>query len=693
MPTSKTAKRNSEPVRVGVDTGGTFTDFVFQKNNRLHIFKLASTPGDPSRAIAEGLRRIAGETGARVREIEVAHGTTVGTNALLERRGARAGLVTTAGFEDVLEIGRQARPSLYDLDGEKPPPLVPRRLRLGVRERVAASGEVLEKLDEADLRKLVVQLKRARVESVAVSLLFSFVRPEHERKIKKALAALGVPLSISHEILPEYREYERTSTVVINAYLQPLMGAYLGRLGREAPGLRVMQSSGGSVSARVAAGEPVRTILSGPAGGVVGALRAARQAQAADVLTFDMGGTSTDVALCAAGETRTTNEATISGMPIAIPVLDIHTVGAGGGSVARVDAGGALRVGPESAGAEPGPACYGRGGALPTVTDANLVLGRFGGGQLLGGDFGLDAGRARDVLTQLAREMSAAGGRRVSAIEAALGVVRVVNAGMERALRAVSIERGYDPRGFTLVSFGGAGGLHAVALAQSLRIPRVVVPRDPGALSALGALASDVIKDSSRTVMLTVADGGKGDGGSGDDLAKLERAWVEMERAARTALHREGFANDKQQHERSVAARYKGQSFELEITAHKGGALVAAFHRAHLARYGYAREENAVEIVSARLRSLGLVAKLQARRAKQPGRSSAPLAAPPHGSEKVYLTKQAATVAVYRRDDLTPGAQLKTPCIVIEYSSTTLVPSSGVAAAQLDHHGNLIIML
>ncbi|MDQ3907471.1 MAG: hydantoinase/oxoprolinase family protein, partial [Acidobacteriota bacterium] len=456
-------------VRVGVDTGGTFTDFVFARGRRVEIFKLASTPADPSVAITEGLRRVARETGARLSEIEVVHGTTVGTNALLTRGGARVALVTTAGFEDVIEIGRQARPRLYELDAVKPPPVVPRGLRFGARERVAASGEVLERLGEEEIARLVGELRRAAPESVAICLLFSFVRPEHEKLIARAAAEeIDVPLSVSHEILPEYREFERTSTVVVNAYLQPLMSRYLSRLSRRAKNLRVMQSSGGSISARVAAREPVRTILSGPAGGVVGALEAARAAGFDDIITFDMGGTSTDVALCAGGELRTTNESVVASLPVAVPVLDIHTVGAGGGSIARVDAGGSLRVGPESAGADPGPAAYGRG-TLPTVTDANLVLGRFGGAGLLGGDFELDEERARGALTDLANDMTKAGGRRVAAIEAALGVVRVVNAGMERALRVVSVERGFDTRAFTLVSFGGAGGLHAVALAEGLK--------------------------------------------------------------------------------------------------------------------------------------------------------------------------------------------------------------------------------
>ncbi|MGI9107559.1 MAG: hydantoinase/oxoprolinase family protein [Pyrinomonadaceae bacterium] len=680
MPTSKSSTRHLRRVRVGVDTGGTFTDFVYELRGRLRMFKLASTPDDPSRAMTEGLQRIAGEAGVNLRGIEVVHGTTVGTNALLQRRGARTALVTTAGFEDVLAIGRQARSALYDLDAVRPEPLVPRGLRFGVRERVAATGEVLEALDESALEELIEKLKRAGAESIAICLLFSFVRPEHEQRIARALRSLGVPLSVSHEILPEYREYERTSTIAINAYLQPLMGAYLKHL--RTSNLRVMQSSGGSISAAAAAREPVRTILSGPAGGVVGALRAAGAAKFPDIITFDMGGTSTDVSLCPAGQPRTTNEATVAALPVAVPVLDIHTVGAGGGSIARLDAGGSLRVGPESAGADPGPAAYGRG-MLPTVTDANLVLGRFGGAGLLGGDFELDEARAHASLEQLARGMSAASKRKTTAHEAALGVVRVVNAGMERALRVVSIERGHDPRMFALVSFGGAGGLHAVALAHSLRIPRVIVPRRPGALSALGALASDVVKDSSRTVMLDAA---------GSKLEELEHVFREMERAARVALKREGFDAERQQqqHERSVAARYRGQSFELEI-GWKSNRTLAAFHREHHTRYGYARESDAVEIVSARLRSRGLVEKIKRERFEQSGDTNR-IVAPPHAHAPVYFAAKPERIGIYTRDELKPGAGLRTPCIVTEYSSTTLIPKEA-RGAHLDRHGNLIIEL
>jgi N-methylhydantoinase A len=687
----------SHRVRIGVDTGGTFTDFVFAAGGELRIFKLASTPDDPSRAIIEGLHRIAAETGSSLIQVEVVHGTTVGTNALLQRRGGRVALVTTAGFEDVIEIGRQARPELYNLNAVKPSPLVPSELRFGARERVAADGYVLESLQDDDVARLVEELRHAKCESIALSLLFSFVRPQHEQRIAKALETLGVPLSISHKILPEYREYERTSTVTVNAYLQPLMGRYLNRLiesaGREparASGtdhrskskvqssafvLRVMQSSGGSISAGAAANEPVRTILSGPAGGVVGALRAARTAGFENIITFDMGGTSTDVALCDRDGMRLTNEANVAGVPVAVPMMDIHTVGAGGGSIARVDEGGSLRVGPQSAGADPGPACYGSS-LLPTVTDAHVVLGHFPGAALLGGEFKLDEKRAREALNKLSAEMSIAAGRRVNIIEAAHGVVDVVNTNMERALRHVSVERGNDPRGFALVPFGGAGGLHAVALARALRIPRILVPASPGALSAIGVLAADVLKDQSRTVMLEAVSGVG---------PKLRRIFAELEKQARGDLRREGFPENKQRHERSLAVRYKGQSFELQIK-HTDGNIAGAFHRAHRARYGYAQGKNMVEIVSARVRSIGIVEKLKTPRFKSLASRSF---ARPRELTETFFERKRIRAAIYRREEIMAGSRLRVPCIVTEYSATTLVPEG--CKAGIDSHGNLIV--
>ena len=660
-----------------MDTGGTFTDFVHEIGGELRIFKIASTPADPSRAISSGLIRIVEATCLDLNQVEVVHGTTVGTNALLQRRGARVALVTTAGFEDVIEIGRQARPELYNLNAVKPPPLVPGELRFGVAERVAASGEVLESLTNKRVEALVHKVRQAKCESIAISLLFSFVDPLHERRLEQALKELGVPLSVSHRILPEYREYERTSTVTVNAYLQPLMGKYLNRLSgyaggppagaRDArvPRLRVMQSSGGSISAEAAAIEPVRTILSGPAGGVVGAMHATGAASIADIITFDMGGTSTDVALCDREGLRLTNEAVVAGVPVAIPMMDIHTVGAGGGSIARVDEGGSLRVGPESAGADPGPACYGKS-FEPTVTDAHVVLGHFPDRTLLGGEFKLDEKRAYEALKRLSAVMTKVARRKVSAVDAARGVLDVVNTNMERALRHISVERGHDPRDFTLVPFGGAGGLHAVALARSLQIPRILLPFAPGALSAIGVVTADVVKDQSRTVMCEATRGVE---------RKLEPVFREMERGARAALRREGFAGSRQRHERSLAARYQGQSFELQIKQTHGD-IAAAFHRAHLARYGYAQARNVVEIVSARLRSIGAVEKFGKQRHL---RTHAKTPAKPHDWAETYFEGKKVRAAVYQRENLSAGARLRTPCIVTEYSATTLIPA-GVGA-------------
>jgi N-methylhydantoinase A len=698
---AKSAPRANSHLRIGVDTGGTFTDFIVIFKDRFIAFKLPSTPHSPEQAILEGLARAFDELSnefeisaeaarnassipSRSREsgpaiepaIEIVHGTTVATNALLERKGARAALVTTAGFEDVIEIGRQARPDLYNLSVTRAKPLVPRELRFGLKERVAPGPDsiatVVEPLTRRELAALARQLRRAEVESIAVSLLFSFANPAHERAVAEALGSLGVPISISSRILPEYREYERTSTVVINAYLAPLVSRYLHELigglsrllaRRNANQLRIMQSSGGSISAETAAREPVRTILSGPAGGVVAATRVAEIAGFGDIITFDMGGTSTDVSLCRGGA-RTTNEAQIAGLPVAVPVMDIHTVGAGGGSIAYVDAGGALRVGPESAGADPGPACYGFG-TRPTVTDANLVLGRFAGAGLLGDEMKLDNARAAKALDELAYEMSQASARTVTREETALGVIRVANANMEQALRLVSIERGHDPRLFTLVSFGGAGGLHAAALAGSVRIPRVVIPNHPGAFSALGVLLADVVKDYSRTVMTTL------------DPSKriprvIEKEFIALERQAKSELRDEGFAPSQIELIRSLAMRYRGQSFELEVLVDSqlDEDVVAGFHQAHRERYGHADQDRAVEIVSVRLRGVGRVEKPTLKRARSLSRYQPK----PERTAFVWLGERRKQIPVYNREELRPGAAIKGPAIIVEYGSTTLAP-------------------
>lgn len=681
-----------EQIRIGVDTGGTFTDFVILKGGKRSTFKVPSTPEEPERAILEGLERAVAEIMTDADRIsEVVHGTTVGTNALLERKGARAALVTTAGFEDVLEIGRQARPEPYNLSVTRAAPLIPRHLRFGVRERVLADGSIRMELEPGEVSRLFGLLRRARVESVAVSLLFSFINPVHEEQLEKELSNLGIPISISHRILPEHREYERISTLSINASLAPRMGRYLTRLraGIEeygaGTGLRVMQSSGGSISADVAGREPVRTILSGPAGGLVAATRVASQAGFERIITFDMGGTSTDVAVCE-GEPQTTNEARIAGLPVAVPVLDIHTVGAGGGSIARLDAGGALRVGPESAGAVPGPAAYGRG-ELPTVTDANLLLGRFAGLGLLNGEMSLDAGRARLAFERLAGEMEAVGRKPVTVEEAALGVLSVANANMERALRLVSVEHGHDPRLFTLVGFGGGGGLHAVTLAAALRIPRVLIPVDPGAFSALGVLLADVIRDYSKTVMLTIEPGVGRTG-----IGSLAENFSVLEELARLELGGEGFSGDRLRLDRFYAIRYRGQSYELVISA--GGDPVESFHRQHRDRFGHSDEQRSVEVVSVRLRAVGVTVKPDLRstgssRRGQRSQGAPSLVPTPFTTNRVWFGPRPSRVPVFKRSELHPGMHLLGPAIVVEYGSTTLIPASW--GLTVDRQSNLLL--
>ena len=484
-------------MRVAVDTGGTFTDCVSIADGQLKVLKVFSTPSDPSQAMLDALAQI----GPGI-AMDVRHGTTIGTNAMLERKGARVAFVTTAGFEDTIAIGRQTRSKLYDWFAPLPVCLVPRELRFGVPERVSANGEILRSPTGEDLADLVDAVRISAAEAVAISLLFSFANPETELRVEAALRCRGIPISTSHRILPEFREYERASTIVVNAYLAPRMQSYLLHLEQcvatqHAGGsVDVMQSSGGIISARLAAQEPVRTVLSGPAGGVIGACQVARWAGFDRIVGFDMGGTSTDVFLAnaSADGAQLTSESLVAGVPVSVPMLDIHTAGAGGGSIARFDAGGMLRVGPESAGSEPGPICFGRG-TMPTVTDANLLLGRLDAESFLCGSVRLDHQRTEQIM----REQK---GALATVEEFAAGILRVVETQMEKAIHVISVERGHDPRQFTLVAFGGGGPLHACSLARALRIPRVLIPALPGALSAVGILLADAVRDYSRTVML-----------------------------------------------------------------------------------------------------------------------------------------------------------------------------------------------
>lgn len=655
--------------RVAVDTGGTFTDFVQVEGGVISIFKIPSTPRHPDRAILDGLAR---EDAGPWRE--VVHGSTVATNALLERKGARTALLTTKGFEDVLVIGRQTRPSLYDIFVTRPDPLVSRRFRIGLAQRILPDGTVEVPLDVGELERVREHLARAHVESVAVSLLFSFEAPGEERLIRKTLKPLGVPVSLSSEVLPEYREYERTSTTVVNAYLAPVMEGYLGRLqdelrtgGREDSSprkVRVMQSNGGAVPARVAMTRPVQTILSGPAGGVVGAFEVARRSGRTRIVTFDMGGTSTDVALLD-GQIAMTYESVVGGMPIGVPMMDIHTVGAGGGSIAALDTGGALRVGPESAGADPGPICYGSGGEF-TVTDANVLLGRLQPRFFLGGHMALKPRRVGEVLAGLSW---------VSAWKTpellASGVIDVVNNNMEQAVRLISVERGHDVRDFTLVCFGGAGGLHAATLARNLGIPTVLVPRHPGALSALGLLLADAKRDYAKSLIGTTPSPGV-----------LRHVFAGLHRKGFEELRAEGFSRRRMSVVDSLDVRYHGQSFELTIPYDR--TWTRAFHEAHERRYGYARPESPLEVVAARSTLFGQTAKPALEVARRRSRTR-----PRHQQVQAWSEGKWRRVSLYDRTDLAWGHAFDGPAIIGEYSSTTWVPAD--FRVTIDQFGNLIL--
>jgi N-methylhydantoinase A len=663
------ASRCQTPLlHVAIDTGGTFTDCVWVEHGHVRMLKVFSTPEDPSQAIADALAKISpGSPGVLL------HGTTVGTNTLLQRKGARVALVTTAGFEDVIEIGRQARPKLYDLFFDRIEPLVPAELRFGLKERTASDGEVLESPSRQDLQSLTDKLRQNHPQAIAISLLFSFANTKNEAAVVLALKKLGVPLSVSHQILPEFREYERTSTLVINAYLQPVVQRYLENLEkrvRNLPGSRaakprifVMQSSGGITSLASASSEPVRTVLSGPAGGVVGALSMARRSGFDRIISFDMGGTSTDVALVDR-DIRAGSQAEIAGLPVGVPMLDIHTVGAGGGSIARFDAAGALRVGPESAGSDPGPICYGRG-TQPTVTDANLLLGRLQPRHFLGGDFILDLARTRSLVGDWLKRHAS----KLTCEKFAAGVIRVVNSTMEKAIRVVSIERGYDPREFTLVAFGGAGGLHACELAEALSIPRVMVPALPGALSAFGILVSDVVKDYSRTVLLRA--------GVKLPAERLQREFTILRRRAEAEFRTEDWVGAIT-HQRSVDVRYQGQGYELNIPYTRN--LIRDFEQEHQRRYGYSYPERDLELVTLRLRS-SIKSRMQATQTTTRVRTATPGVSGPleHGGALtartgVFFGGKKVNASIHTRDSLKTGEKHLGPAIIAEYSATTIVP-------------------
>jgi N-methylhydantoinase A len=649
--------------RLGVDVGGTFTDLVALSGGTLVTAKVPSTPRDQSEGVMNAIEAAEVESASIA---ALAHGMTVATNALLERRGARTALVTTEGFRDVLEIARQNRASLYDLAMDRPPPLVPRDLRFTVKERMGPDGEI-EPLDEESLEGAVEALKEAEVQAVAVCLLFAFAHPEHEKRVGETLreALPGVHVSLSSEVLPEFREYERFSTTAADAYLGPKLAAYLKNLADKAeeagvPVPLIMQSSGGVVPVEDAAADAAGCVLSGPAGGVVGAAHVGSLGGYEDLLTFDMGGTSTDVAPIIRGEAQTTTETVVAGVPIKLPMVDVHTVSAGGGSVAWADAGGALRVGPHSAGAEPGPAGYGKGGEEPTVTDANLSLGYLKDGAQLGGEVVLDRGLSEKALSSLGQRLG------LEAEEAALGIVRVANAEMVRALRVISVERGLDPREFALLAFGGAGGMHACALAEELGMRTVLVPRAGGVLSALGLAISDLRRDYVRPYLVPL---------DSVDEKEFEARYGEMEAAAAEDL-------EGPEHHRRADLRYGGQSFELTVDADAAEKLETRFHAAHEGRYGYRMEDEPVELVNLRL-----VATVPVQKPKldEPGPSDGVEA----GRREANFDGEWREVPILDREKMGKGSEVEGPAIV-EFRESTCVVRPGWRGA-VDGVGNLVL--
>ena len=673
-------------IRIGIDTGGTFTDLVAfdPAGERLAFHKVASTPEDPARGIINGAREIARRVGASPDQVELLiHGTTVATNAVLQRAGARVALITTAGFRDVLQIQRQDRPRLYDLRGRRARPLVPRSLRYELRERMRYDGRVQTPVDRDQLEALIDLLRRERVAAVAVGLLHSCANPAHECEVGRELAKRlpGTEVCLSHELVGEQGEYERFSTCAMNAFVQPVIGRYLGRLahgldkqGIAAP-LFIMKSSGGVMSARAARRRAVETVMSGPAGGVVAGAATARSAAGfRNLITADMGGTSFDVGVVHEGEVGFARDTEMGGLAISVPMLDIHSVGAGGGSIGWIDAGGALRVGPRSAGATPGPACYGTGGSAPTVTDANLVLGRLGAQSLLGGGMAVDPEAARRAIhDRLAVPLG------MSVEETAEGMIRVVNAAMTAAIGKLTVERGHDPREFVLCPFGGAGPLHGAELAAELGMERTVVPLAPGVNSAIGLLMTNLREDRIATFVRRLDQ---------TSAAELEEVFAELEATARERLRWSANGAGGVRLTRALGQRYLGQRYELPVAVAPGplqpDRIADQFHAEHERVYGYARPEHPVETHSA-----WVSAEVDLQPLRLPPAPAATARPEPAAVREVYFGGRRCETPIYRRETLAAGAALTGPAIVEQLDATTaLWPGQ---CLEVDRGGQLLL--
>jgi len=675
--------------RLGIDTGGTFTDLCLfdESSGTFEVAKVSSTPKDPSEAVITGIKKLLGNHNIAPGQIRfLIHGTTVSTNALLEGKGAPTALITTEGFEDVLLIGRQSRPKLYDFWAKRPRPIVPRSLCYGISERILYTGEILKPVDVEQTRNIISAIKDLDINSIAVSLINSYANPEHEHRIKEHIKKLHPDafVTVSADILPEFREYERTSTVCINAYVMPKVNAYVAHLEAMlkemeiASDLYIMQSNGGVITAEMAREMSARTVLSGPAGGALTGVFLAKTIDQPNIITIDMGGTSSDICLIEDANPRLTTEADIEGYPIKLPMIDINTIGAGGGSIAWIDAGGVLRVGPQSAGADPGPVCYDLGGTEPTVTDANAILGRINPDYILGGEMNLDLNRAKDVLEQkIAHPLG------IDLMKAAEGIIEVVNANMVRGIRRVSVERGYDPRNFALVPFGGAGPLHGAALAHELNMPQVIVSAYPGIASAFGMLSADVRHDYVQT-HIVVADQAYTD--------RIEDLFADMESNGSAQLKREGFTGPSAMLLRYADMRYLRQAYELSIPLTDGRMtratvenLLQRFHQSHEAAYGYARGKEPVEFVNLRVVALGKLPAIRASEERPEG-SGTPK---PINKRRVVFSGNPLETAVYLRDSLLQGQVVSGPAVVEQLDSTIVIPPDYLAVT--DRYGNLLI--
>lgn len=668
--------------KIGVDTGGTFTDIVLSEGNSLYTHKVMSTPDNPAHAVINGVNEICSMYGEKeINEIQIIHGSTVAINALLERKGARIALVTTKGFEDVLEIGRQSRSNLYDLYVDRPKPLIPSDLRFGITERTLYTGKIQIEIPKDEFDALTETLTKLDLDAIAICFLFSYVNPENEQIAAEYLSKLNIPISCSHQILPEYREFARISTTVASAYVRPTLEKHLNTLtdlDRFASSLKLMLSNGGCVFSNNIESTGIQTLLSGPAGGVIGAYHIAKIAGYSRIISFDMGGTSTDVSLCN-GDISLTTESTISGIPIKVPLIDIHTVGAGGGSIAILDSGGALRVGPESAGAVPGPICYGQGGEEITVTDANLFLGRISAKHFLDGKMSLSTDNTNHKIEDFSNRIG------ISPIKTAEGILQIANSTMVSAIKVISVERGFDCRDFTLVSFGGAGGLHAAFLAENLGIQTILIPPNGGLLSAYGMLYANVIKDYSQTILLEIKSKNAND--SNIIIQQLKEGMEILLLRALKDMEYEGYDISQLNIVRTLDIRYSGQSYELNVPFPEDSFdFVHKFHSLHKTRFSYSHPDAMVEVVNLRLSAIKESEK--PRTIFEPLINEIPIKALVDEKSVVFDNKMYKT-KFFRREELLPGNRIDGPAIITEFSATSVVPPG--FSINVDTYRNIIM--